>query len=281
MITIHKEGGERLPYNAFFFSGGEPHIELQNPEYLHRSRVTIDARIGDPSDMILLLAVTSAVKQCFPATLDLQIPYFPGGRQDRQENGYAFTLKMYADLINAQGYDMVSILDPHSAATPALIDRVVVLPHVPMIRYFLLNRPEGSPPIVGLICPDAGAEKRTLDLAAELKCENVVFARKERDVRTGELSGFSVPPLPVNGSYLLADDICDGGGTFIGLANEIRKDPYGHGVLVLWVTHGIFSKGLDALFEHYGRIGCTDSLPQAAHQRHHADEGHRLQITRI
>ena len=101
-------------------------------------------------------SITSGWFHSWPAT---RVFAETRGRQDRLEAGYAFTLKMYADLINAQGYDTVSILDPHSAATPALIDRVVIIPHNWMVRSFLLNRPEGSPHPVGLICPDAGAEK--------------------------------------------------------------------------------------------------------------------------
>lgn len=261
MIRIRIEGNKTIYYKHFTFSGGEPHVEILDTYFLENTPVLIDARVASGDDMMELLAVTSAVKQCNPSRIRLFMPYFPGARQDRQEEGYAFTVKVYADLINAQEYDQVTILDPHSPVTPALLDRVRVLDPAYYIRQFLLQRDWEDGPLAGLICPDSGAERRTLNLAAALQCENVVFARKHRNVRTGELSGFQLDPLPVAGTYLLADDICDGGGTFLGLQNEFRKDPNGHGLL-LWVTHGIFSKGLVDLGGAFDLIGCTDSFPQ-------------------
>lgn len=251
-----KVKGSQVPFKGFFFSGGEPHIVIDHPEILTGNSVRIDARVGTPEDFMMMLALTDAVKRCSPSRLDLFLPYFPGARQDREERGYALSVKMYADLINLQGYDRVSILDPHSPVTPALLDRVEIMPHTHLVKYFV--RDEN---VVGIICPDAGAERRTLELAKEIGCDNVVFARKKRDPRTGSLSGFSLDSLPVEGTYLVADDLCDGGGTFMGLAGEYLKDPKGTGSLLLWVTHGIFSKGLDDMSKFFARIGCSDSFP--------------------
>jgi len=253
-VTIRS--GRVLPFKGFFFSGGEPHVEIHNPEELLNLNITLDARVGSPEDMMMLLAVTDAVRRCRPGSINLLLPYFPGARQDREEAGYALTSQIYANLINAQGYDRVFVLDPHSPVTPALLERVQILPHIELVRRFI----EGEK-LAGIICPDAGAERRTLDLARNIGCDNVVFARKKRDPRTGALSGFSLDALPVEGTYLVADDLCDGGGTFIGLAAEYQKDPKGTGSLLLWVTHGIFSKGLEGLSKCFTRIGCSDSFP--------------------
>jgi ribose-phosphate pyrophosphokinase len=58
---------------------------------------------------------------------------------------------------------------------------------------------------------------------------------------TGELSGESVTGKRV----LIVDDICDGGATFIGLAAKLREA--GATDVVLFVSHGIFSRGVRAL----------------------------------
>jgi len=258
-VTIRLCGDKVVPFKGFFFSGGEPHVEIESPENLLARKVLIDARLGNAEDFMMMLAVTDAVKRCNPAAVLLFVPYFPGARQDREEKGYALTVKMYADLINIQGYEQVFILDPHSPVTPALLKRVVVLDHIPLVEEFLDE--VGVFHLNGIICPDAGAERRTLELAKAIGCDNVVFARKKRDPRTGSLSGFSLDSLPTEGHYLVADDLCDGGGTFIGLAGEYRKDPKGTGSLLLWVTHGIFSKGMDGLAKAYEHIGCSWSFP--------------------
>ena len=261
-ITIASNQGP-INFKGFYFSGGEPHVELEKPGTLYQAKVLLDARVGSMNDMGMLLALTDAIRRCRPERISLFLPYFPGARQDRVERGYALTAKVYAELVNAQDYETVYVLDPHSPVSPILIDRCVVLPHAPLVKQFA---PED---LVGLICPDAGAERRTLDLAKELRCETVVFARKKRDPRTGSLSGFSLEPLPREGSYLLADDLCDGGGTFVGLAEKFREDPKGTGSLHLWTTHGIFSKGLDVLSKHFTTIGCSDSFPSPVLEQPH------------
>lgn len=253
IFIVDKVGS--VGFSNFLFPGGEPHVRIDHPVGLTNASVLIDARVGNMNDMGMLLAVTDAVHRCRPKSIELLIPYFPGARQDRVEPGTPLTVKIYADLVNLQRYDIVWILDPHSAVTSGLIDNCQILRHVPLVQCFIQSD------ITGLICPDAGAEKRTLDLAREIGCETVVFARKERDVKTGDLSGFSLDPLPRPGAYLVVDDICDGGGTFIGLAEQYRLDPNGTGPLDLWVTHGIFSKGIAALAAHYRVIGCSDSFP--------------------
>ena len=54
------------------------------------------------------------------------------------------------------------------------------------------------------------------------------------------------------------DDICDGGGTFIGLASELMSK--NAGAIYLAVTHGIFSNGFDGLNRKFRGIFTTDSI---------------------
>jgi ribose-phosphate pyrophosphokinase len=244
-----------------FFSGGEPHVVIADPERLTGAIVILDARVSNMNDLGMLLAVTDAVKRCGAVEISLHLPYFPGGRQDRLEKGFAFTCSMYADIINLQEYTRVWVLDPHSPVTEQLVDRCVVLSQIPLIRDFIGvggHMPEYP---VGLICPDEGAIARTKILAKEIGCPNVVFAHKKRDPRSGKLTGFTLDPLPIEGPYLLADDICDAGGTFMGTAGQYLEDPRGTGPLYLWVTHGIFSRGVDGLAEYFAGIGCSNSFP--------------------
>jgi ribose-phosphate pyrophosphokinase len=81
-------------------------------------------------------------------------------------------------------------------------------------------------------------------------------AEKHRDSDTGKLSGFTCEPLPETGRFLIVDDICDGGGTFMGLAEAtgVPKDRLG-----LYVSHGVFSGSAHLLHNHFGEIVTTDS----------------------
>ncbi len=60
------------------------------------------------------------------------------------------------------------------------------------------------------------------------------------------------------GKYLVVDDICDGGGTFLGLADKFWKQT-SISTLDLYVTHGIFSKGVRELLRMYHNVYSTDS----------------------
>ena len=57
---------------------------------------------------------------------------------------------------------------------------------------------------------------------------------------------------------IIIDDICDGGGTFVGIADKVGRAPLG-----MYITHGIFSQGFDALRERFEHIYTTNSLKKS------------------
>ncbi|MCK5642660.1 MAG: ribose-phosphate pyrophosphokinase, partial [Gammaproteobacteria bacterium] len=109
-----------------------------------------------------------------------------------------------------------------------------------------------------LISPDAGSNKKANKLAVDFGFE-LVKCDKERNTKTGKLSGFEVFTNSLNGKdCLIVDDICDGGGTFLGLAKELKNK--GAGNIYLFVTHGIFSKGTEIFRELFSGLYCTNSF---------------------
>ncbi len=92
-----------------------------------------------------------------------------------------------------------------------------------------------------ILLPDEGASTRYPEgfRWPVLQCSKI------RDAETGKLSGFEVPSAEEFGKrpILIVDDICDGGGTFLGIAAKIPES----NPLFLYVSHGIFSKGREAL----------------------------------
>ena len=84
---------------------------------------------------------------------------------------------------------------------------------------------------------------------------------KIRDPSTGKITSIECPEEDLTGkTAIVFDDICDGGGTFLGIAK--RLDELGAKNKILVVTHGIFSKGLDIMFDAYDEIITTNSFPQ-------------------
>ncbi len=177
----------------------------------------------------------------------LILPHVFGGRQDRLNatGDCLFTLRSMAEAVNARQFSTVALLDPHSDVTPALIHNSFVA-QVPLPT---------EKNYVGVIAPDGGAVKRAGAMAQRIGVP-LYHAWKKRDVRTGQLSGFGCEPLDPVGAYLVVDDLCDGGGTFVGLAEAIG----GGASLDLYVTHGLFTQGTTKLLKYYHRIFCTDSV---------------------
>ncbi len=65
----------------------------------------------------------------------------------------------------------------------------------------------------------------------------------------------------MKGKYcVIVDDICDGGRTFIELAKTLKEG--GAQRVVLYVTHGIFSKGIYPLEKYIDEVYTTNSFPQ-------------------
>lgn len=192
----------------------------------------------------------------------LVIPYLPGARQDRMnpKGDFLFGAKSIANEINARGFAKVICFDPHSEVMPALIDNCVVI-HVDETEA-LVGDGTGRGCYDGVVAPDAGAGKRAERIAKALKLP-VINAWKTRDVASGnsKITGFGIEPIVGVQKLLIVDDICDGGGTFIGLADHIKSLGSSYEIeMDLYVSHGLFSKGIDALVERFGRITTTNSI---------------------
>lgn len=182
----------------------------------------------------------------------LVLPYIPGARQDRinPSGDNLFAASGFAEMINNRLFSRVIVLDPHSPVAPSLIDNVIEYPLSEVASQVWKG-------YTGIIAPDKGAQARAEIFAAALG-KPIFYASKTRDVSTGKLSGFSVD-IPEGGHYLVVDDICDGGGTFMGLGDKIKE---AGAFADLYVTHGIFARNaVHKLKDYYKNIYTTDSLP--------------------
>lgn len=243
----------------FQFPGGEWHLK-DLPEVNHDPQdgqlwYVADVRGASTDDLMQAMMWCNvsrrrAVDERIQYKFALMLPYLPAARADR---GTPFGVGMYANIINAMEPDKVLIMDPHSPVGPSkLHDSHHVVEHDSLIAEAF----DGIE-IDAIVCPDDGARKRA-ESAALFMGLDFYQATKHRDFKTGVLSGFKVPDLPRGGRYLIVDDICDGGGTFRGLADASGVD---RDHLALWVTHGVFSGAADRLREKFRWIATTDSHP--------------------
>lgn len=243
------------PIEAFNFAGGECHVRLDLA--LIGPTTAVTAYLYNSDDVMRLLLTVDAIRRVEPNTIiDLFIPYFPYARQDRVcYPGEAFSAQVMADLINGLDCAQVTIVDPHSDVTPGLIDNCRVMSQADIVVGTQL-----ADTIVQhnwtLIAPDAGAKTKTQTVAERLTSStfqpDVFCASKQRETNTGKITATVFDDDVAGKDLIILDDICDGGRTFIELAKVLKEK--GANDIYLYVTHGIFSKGLDVLKPYFKHI---------------------------
>ena len=166
-----------------------------------------------------------------------------------------FTLNIVANIINSFNADCVEILEPHSDVSLRLIknSKAVFVPFIEDENF--------------VYClPDAGACSRNINSVMKhkpIKCSKV------RDVETGRICELNIDDL---GDYkegmdiVVADDLCDGGGTFVAIAVKLRE--LKPSKLILAVTHAVQKEGIERVSGFYDKVIITnsykdwDNLPQ-------------------
>jgi len=248
-------------FEAMTFPAGEAHIKVAN-ENDGKGPLTEVARAygADGNDLFTLAMWADAVLRR-GARAVLLLPYLPGARADHMDF-VPFGTGVYAEFINSLDVDQVICFDPHSGAMPSLLRNVTVIDSTRLVRRHIVGHADRGGPqrYDGIIAPDKGAVDRASKVA-EATHLPLYRAEKHRNPDTGKLSGFSCEPLPDTGRFLVVDDICDGGGTFMGLAATTGLPAKRLG---LYVSHGVFSRGATQLQEAFGEIWTTDSFAPAS-----------------
>lgn len=251
MIAI-KKNNLTLKFNSFTFPGGEVGIKLNAGDYKFREEkadhTTIIAHVQNSEDILQVAMVKDALQRIDNTPINLFIPYLPYARQDRVcDKGESFSLKVFCDLINNLEFEKVTICDPHSEVAPALLDNVRVISQFDIINKNLEFTKVGINCI--LISPDSGSNKKTSEIAKYFTHDSFVRADKLRDLTNGNIKETIVYWNDFSKrDVVCVDDICDGGKTFIELAKVCKAKNCGK--FILYVTHGIFSKGVKVLYQN-------------------------------
>lgn len=253
--------GDTYSSESFRYPAGELGVRIPGLPSSLDGDVTLLARLQSSDAIVRLLLVHEIVSRAHRSGRKvLVVPYLPYGRQDRvMSPEESFSLKAVARVVNSLQFDEVVTCDPHSDVTPALVERVRVVSQLDVLRQLaFLGSALG--PRAAVVAPDAGAGKKGYAAARYLALP-MVTAGKDRDVVTGEITGTTLndPEGLVDDSMcLIVDDICDGGRTFTELAKVLRDG--GAREVILYVTHGIFSKGLDVFKGLVDAVYTTDSF---------------------
>ena len=260
-IQLETQDGTAVTYQSIGFSVGERHIQLQDLSILSVSGITIRARLTSSNDLMDLLLIESALRNALGHNLaiNLELPYLPYARQDRVcAAGQAFSLEVMAKLLSTMNIHQLVTWDCHSKKSIELTGACNVKPATIINSDPALTRLLTDPQSV-LICPDKGATARCQDIQQSLGIKEMVQCEKQRDPATGAIQNTDVLCGDLSGKCaIITDDICDGGYTFIKIAEQLREKNVER--VVLFVTHGIFSKGLGVFSGLIDEVITSNSL---------------------
>lgn len=173
----------------------------------------------------------------------LSMPFLPYARADKEvSNRSSFGLTTFAYLVNNMFFSKVTCYDAHSEKAEGLIKNLEVL-----YPYEQVASAADSSLSDAVCYPDLGAYNKYYLRYRHVLPGHVCNIDKSRDPLTGTITSAKLAGDVSRRRVLIVDDICDGGATFV----EAAKLLYAAGAtsVSLFVTHGLFTKGLEPLFD--------------------------------
>ncbi|MBQ6695649.1 MAG: ribose-phosphate pyrophosphokinase [Lachnospiraceae bacterium] len=217
------------PINLNHFPDGTLLMKEPVPE---AEKVVITWLFENNEELVALYFLVKHLQAKGITNIELKLPYIPNARQDRVKAPEdVFTLKYFAQMINELNFSKVTVLDPHSYVSEALIHHIDIQTPKKYVEK-VLNQIGGEN--VMLFFPDEGAMKRYSSMF-ELP---YAFGMKKRDWTTGQIQGLDVAGQTeyIKGStVLIVDDICSKGGTFYYSAKGLKE--LGAEKVYLYISH--------------------------------------------
>lgn len=252
---IEVQGDLVKEFKHWVFPGGEVGVKFEfNDSGLDHFliRWKVENKNNLHQEFFIVANAVDAIRQKYSnADITLWIPYYPYARQDRVcHEGESHAMKVFESLLGTLPVTELIVRDLHSNTNSIDLGKVpqwLCLSNFPTDQYQFL------------VAPDKGASEKVKQCMEV--CQNAEFHITMNKVRQdGKVIHEPYQPMKAYGYRgLVVDDICDGGATFISVAKAIKENNP-HAKLDLYVTHGIFSKGLDELALYYNKIFCYNLM---------------------
>ena len=227
---------------------GEVDVTVFFDKSIKTLRVT--AHIANSEGIIQLMMVRDAISRgdIHPSrvTTVLYLPYIPYSSQGSVLNqGKALPIKVFCEMINSLNFDKVVVFDPYDNMALALINNVSVIrqSHSFQNNHWLTGDLLESHL---LVAPKDGSQ-RIKTLCRDLSIDKFV---QGCGVENGSVSDdvFWIRDTLGGKDLLIVDNVFDDGDDILGLATTLKHR--GASSVKLWVSHGIFSKGLQDVFDN-------------------------------
>lgn len=239
-----------IKYTISRFPDGEVQISLE--EFSHKDQICVKCRITNAEELFIVTQVLDILDR-HDVYYDVDIFYLMGMRMDRvMDFNRPFTLKVIVKILSNSNAENIAVLEPHSD----VIYDYRLGNKFKTLYPEKLTRPENWMDGYQLVLPDAGAVERYGYFS-----ENRISCSKVRDLTTGKILEIKVDnPEKLDGRPLMiVDDLCDGGGTFCGIAEALGKLGVSKEKLNISVVHMVNPKGIENLSKNFNRVWMTNS----------------------
>lgn len=259
ILNLANPEKSNIKYSISHFPDGEVQITLG--EFSRKDSIEVKCRITNAEELFILCQVNDILTR-HAVPWNLHIYYLMSMRMDRvMDFNRPFSLSVVASILNTFSCNNLFIFEPHSNKTVLLTDCTDWEGLPQFIHHLGFKDEREFYNGYTFVLPDAGAYERYSVDFGYFKPDTVI-CKKKRDVATGNLLGFEItnPEVVTNANkpFLVIDDLCDGGGTFCGIAGEIRKiKPDAD--LNIFVTHMVNPKGIENLSKNFNHVWFTNS----------------------
>lgn len=272
-IKVFANGNE-VKYTTKEFNDGDLSVKFDPTDLNPDFRLTPDIKVafhGSSKNLLELEMVLNAIKSMLPdVKVSLDIPYLPFNRQDKVFNdgeprsleivakylknlvsdGFVHDLRLY-DLHNENEFKKLFPLTPDNELKrmrtfyqELLDESVKIFKQYQLLPLDTWESIQNNEKIV--VFPDKGACEKIGQYGGDIK---YIRCEKERDPETGHLSNFSISgtyfdETKENPYFIIVDDICEGGGTFLGL-HDVIKEKYPNCKIDLHTTFRVHENGIE------------------------------------
>jgi ribose-phosphate pyrophosphokinase len=230
------------------FPAGEVGVKLEDVSISRNSIVTFDVKYENSDDIMYMLNLYDALQHICPVFqgCHFYIPYLPYSRQDRVcHEGESFALNVFGQVLGLMPLAKFFTEDLHSHVSKQVIENLIEEPQWCFTNQLLTKD------FSFFIAPDKGATSKILNLqgANSEGIEQVVTLNKVRKDGKVIYEDYEIDTL--YGKVCVVDDLADAGGTFIALGEMLKRTQPNIQSFSLYVTHGLFTKGLSELESVY------------------------------
>ncbi|MGM9972105.1 MAG: ribose-phosphate diphosphokinase [Anaeroplasmataceae bacterium] len=218
------------------FADGEINININETVRGHHVFVVQPTSAPANDHLMELLVMCDALKRASAESINIVVPYYGYGRQDRKARSrQPITARLVADLIQAAGADRIIVMDLHAAQIQGFfnipVDNFMGLPI--LVNYISDKKLDN----ICIVSPDHGGVTRARAFAQVLEAPIAIIDKRRPEPNKAEVMNIIGD---VKGkTCVLVDDMVDTAGTLtIGAAALIEA---GATEVYAAATHGVLS----------------------------------------